>query len=215
MSNSVLFRLIHAAHRILGVAPYEELLEGVRCPPYLYRQLLCIYHTPNAAASSATSAPSPYAMFKEVVASFIEGGAKGEAGRFDLASPNDLYTEYRRGGALGGDYASLFDTIYRLCVLRFGEPLLEGLVNCPLYRGNPVHQALVHALGLDGSADGGAVAGGLGKTRTRKGATSADETREHCVNTFREHVATFNLDTGSHHLLIRYVALMLPCFEAT
>eukprot|EP01031_Cornospumella_fuschlensis_P035160 gene35160-42586_t len=200
-------------HLYTGVAPYEELLDAVRCPPYLYRQLLQIYHTPPASQMSDSSvSSSPYAMFKEVVASFIEGGTKGEA-RFDRASPSELYAEYRRGGALGGDYASLFDTLYRLCVLRAGDPLNVGLVYCPLYRGNPVHQALVHALGLDESEVEGPVAD-LGKGRTRKGAgggMAPDESWDHCVKTFREHVSIFNLDTGSHPLLIR----MRATLEAT
>lgn len=118
-------------HLLTGAAPYEELLQDVHCPLYLYQQLLDVYHTSDR--------ESPYFIIREVVESLCE--------EEQLASTAEGVFRSACEDSEACPYGVIMDTLYRYLVL-LSAHLQLGLVENELYRDNPVYTAIVHSLGL-------------------------------------------------------------------
>lgn len=119
-------------HLFLSNAPYEEVMCNVRCPLYLYGELLSIYHTDEC--------DNPYFIIREVVSSLCEDNT------WDSMPHAKLFAAAAKN-VDDCPYTVIMDTIYRFLVL-MNHCLPESFVKNEMYKDNPVHKVVVDALDL-------------------------------------------------------------------
>lgn len=169
-------------HLFLSNAPYEEVLSKVRCPLYLYGQLLSVYHTNDR--------NNPYFVIREVVSSLCEDDT------WDCLTHAKLFAKAAEN-VDDCPYTVVMDTIYRFLVL-MNHCLPESFVKNEMYKDNPVHKVVVDALGLGGGPQT------IQPTRAVSSRCPGSlNTREYCIQTYRNDTKAWSLASGDNQLMIR------------